>query len=258
MKENNPISLIASIISIILVIPALVGLVFGLINNSFETIITTIVLIAALLAIFIAMLIYAFTKKHNSLIYRYLKYITAHKEHTLVLQRNTYYECIDREHFLHKKKIEVYGRNDFDSFTDRYVYSGSAKCKLKAPKYTQKIIDQSKYLGWDFYTIKSETKNKKRSTCIFEMEMEILNDPEHLSDLYLSTGIYEQTKNLIMTVKFGNSITPKNGKIRIYSDYTSRTPFYEDNIAFDTKNRSLIYELKYPIHHYKYEITWEF
>lgn len=258
MKENSRISFIASVATLILAVPTIVGLVFGIVKKNLETIIATGIVIGLLFIIFIVLIVVAFTKKHNSLIYRWIKYKTAHKEHTLLLERNIYYEFRDREHIIHKKTFEVFGRNEFDQFTDRYVYSGEAKCKVNAILSNQKIIDEYKYLGWDFYTIKTTTKAKKGDKVTFFMGMDEIEDIDHKSLPYLSTGIYEQTKLLIMEVKFGDSIIPQNFKIKIYSDYTSRTPFETKDLVFDTKNHCLKYELKYPVHHYKYEITWEF
>lgn len=258
MKENGTLSAWASIISIVAFIPSVGTLIDGIIERKITSIIVSSIIAGIALIAFIATFIHAFSKKHKSLIYRWLKYKTAHKEHTLLLERNTYYEFKDREHIIHGKKFKVFGRLDFDTFTDRYVYSGDQKCKLNAPLSGQKIIDENKRLGWSFYTIKSETRFKKGDTQTFEMKMDEIDDSNHSSMPYLSTGIYEQTKRLIMCVKFGVSVTPKNAEIKVYSDYTSITPIDHRPLIFDTNDRCLKYEIKYPVHHYKYEITWDF
>ena len=258
MKENGKLSVIASICTLVFIIPTIASLIAGIIRQDLLSIIVSSIMIGVLLIIFCAILIQAFSKKHKSIIYRWLKYITTHKENTLLIERNSYYEFKDREHILHKKKFIVYGRNDFDSFTDRYVYSGDQCCKLNAPLSSQRIIDENKRLGWSFYTIKSDTRVKKGDSETFEMAMDEIYDSNHSSMLYLSTGIYEQTKCLKMCVKFGNSVTPRNAKIKVYADYTSLTPLEKRELIFDTNSRCLNYDLKYPVSHYKYEITWDF
>ena len=258
MKENDRLSIIASICTLIFIIPTIVSLILGIIKINLEAIITSSIIAGVLIVSFFVIIIRSISKKHNSIIYRWLKYKFTDKESKLLLERNTYYEFKDREHIIHKKSFIVYGRSNFDSFTDRYVYSGNRQCKLNAPLCGQRISDEDKRLGWSFYTIKSNLGVKKGETLTFKMEMDEIDDSNHSSMPYLSTGIYEQTKRLLMCVKFGESVTPKNAKINIYTDYTSLTPLERKDLNFDTNNRCLKYELKYPIFHYKYEITWEF
>lgn len=258
MKEEGRLSVVASICTLIFIIPTIVGLVVGIIKNELDAIIASGIIMAILIIILIALMIRAFSKKHKSIIYRWLKYITAHKENTLLLERKTELEYKDLEHIIHKKSFLVYGRNDFDSFMDRYVFSGKGKCKVNATLPSQKIIDENKYLGWDFYTIRTDPIIGKGNTHKFEMQMDEIDNSTHTASPYLSTGIYEQTKKLIMIVKFGTSLLPKNCKLNIYTDYTSKKPLKPITLEFDLNERCLKYELKYPIYHYKYEISWDF
>ncbi len=201
----------------------------------------------------------SYLKRTHSYLYRRLKYACISKGSYILKSREIVYEFIDREHIKHSKKFVVIPRTTgFDTFTDRYVYSGDHECVVRSVFPRQRIVDTYKDHGWNFYSIKLSEPAPKGMEKEFGMKMDTIKDLEHKSKPFLSTGIYEPTENLVMDVYFRNGLVPHGAKIKIFDDYVDRTPIFEQELAYDSENHRLRYEVAYPIYHYKYLIVWNF
>lgn len=248
-------AIIESILAIFIALPTVISIakqekLYAIISGS-------------LLAIFVIISLLFFAskknKKHDSKLYRKILYFLSNKGRYILKSREVFYEYKDMTHINHSKKFNVVAKVDgIDSITDRYVYSGETECTVHAIGSGQKIIDQFKDHGWNFYSIKLSTPMAKNSSQIFEMKMDTIIDQNKTAVPFLSTGIYEPTKKLKMEITFGNNIIPRNAKIQIYRDYVDRNPIITHNLNFDTNNCKLTYELDYPILYYKYLILWDF
>ena len=196
---------------------------------------------------------------HKSSLYRCISYFFTKKDQYILKERRIYYEYTDLEHIEHRKEFDVYTRNDsFELFTDRYVFSGETKCKLNPSPSDLKIVDEHIDHGWNFYSIMLNSPVPKHSVVHVGMKMDTIEDKNHTAKPYLSTGIYEATQSLKMTIKFGEGLTPSNPKLKIYKDYTDRTPVEERALQFDASKRIIEYIESYPMYHYKYLVSWSF
>lgn len=254
-KSDHILSIIASALAIIAAVNASI-------LSSKQKYILSIVLwiVCALLFVITIVTIYVSAiKKRHALFYRKLKYALTPKGTHIVACRTIYYEYKDREHMDHNKQFRVIPRCvGFDTFTDRYVFSGDGFCKVKAAFPNQRIVDTYKDHGWNFYSIKLDSPVPKKQTVCFGMEMDTIYDPDHNAKPFLSTGIYEATQKLSMTVKFGNGLIPHNPKLKVFADYIDRTPIYESELQYNSDTHSIEYNIDYPVYRCKYLIIWNF
>ena len=249
------ITFIESLVAIFVAIPT----VFAIINEEKIYAILFGIFLFIFLCIIVCFHIIRKNKSHDNLFYRKVLYHLSVKGKYTFNTKELYYEYADRIHINHSKKFEVLARVDgVDYITDRYVFSGSNQCELTAPIQGQFITDQFKDHGWDFYSIKAPTPLAKNDKYIFEMKMNTIFDPNKKAKSFLSTGIYEPTKKLKIEVSFKDNLIPQNVKLLVFRDYVDRMPIITRELKYDSDKGAIIYELDYPIHYYKYMISWDF
>lgn len=254
-KTDKCISIVASVLAIFTAIPTVITIV----KQEYMYALAWGVVLCLAILVAIIFVIKSFVFKHDSLFYRKLIFIFTRKGKYILNKRETFYEYVDREHMNHSKTFEVYTLVDgVDIFTDRYVFSGETRCKVNPSIPNQKIVDEFKDLGTDFYSIKAPHPSPKKSVVKFGMKMDPIEDLGRKAKPFLSTGIYEATKFLKMQVKFGANLIPNEAKLYIYKNYIDRQPVKQEDLTFNADAKTLTYELKYPIYGYKYVICWNF
>lgn len=254
-KTDKCVSIIASVLAIFTAIPT----VITVIKEEYAYALVWGIALCLAILVAVAFVVKSLVFKHDSLFYRKLVFISTHKGKYILNKRETFYEFVDREHMNHSKKFEVYTLVDgVDTFTDRYVYSGETRCKVNPLISNQTIVGEFKDLGVNFYSIKAARPSPKRKVMHFGMKMDPIEDLQHKSKPFLSTGIYEATKFLKMEVKFGTGLIPNDAKLYIYKNYIDQQPVKQENLVFDANSKSITYEIKYPIYGYKYVICWNF
>lgn len=250
MKDK--ISDIASVMTIMVSVPTLISWFKG--NKLLAGILGALCIILLIIST-----ISVLKNKHKSLIYRRIAYLLTPKYNYVLALRDVKYEYRDREHIDHSKFYKIIPKIEcFESFTDRYVFSGEPICKVKSTYRNQKIVHEWKDHGWNFFTIELPEPAQRGREVTMGMKMDTIEDINHTAVPFLSTGIYEPTIKLKMEVKFGSGIIPFDPKLRIYKDYVDRHPVDEKPLTFDAEKRIISYEELYPVYHYKYLIAWSF
>ncbi len=258
---KNYVNIIGSIFGILQII----GLIMAIIEKKWIIVIVSVVnILIILLVLFFAYILYS--EDYKSKIYRYFKYKFACDSSTNIIlyERSSVYEFISRTEMKHKKEFMVFCKKaSCDCFTDRYVWTKRTPEKLEviADDNNQEIVDEKKYKGWNFYTIKSKIPVQRNHQMKFSMKINKLDDPSKESYTILTSGIYEPTKRLELKVILSDKgLRPKNMKLKIFSDYVDAEPIEvsEEMVDYDAASGTISVVIEYPILYYRYILEWEF
>ena len=262
-RNNNVISSLGAIIGIIGQFIAIVITIEEYISKSQSS--WKIVFVYTVTSMFTVMCIFAIRSliyNNNNEFANWIKFNLQKDKGSYYLKSKTLtYEYTDRTHINHEREFVVYPlKNDVASIRDRYIYSGKTKCELNPTIAGQNITNVVEdELGAIRYSITTPESCVKRTPITFGMRMNTLYDPEKKAKTFLSTVIYEPTELLVMKVKFGISVEPINAQIKEYECYTNdRTAIYLGDLKFNSEERELKYELKYPVLGHQYVIRWNF
>ena len=223
---------------------------------------------AFLLAYIISIIIFLAIHKKGGL--RIINFWSAPKKPIYFLKKSMEYRFETRTKLSFRKEFEVVAKQkNVRDLPDRYTWSKDRNmpCRIEALNPNDTIVPEGIAEYWHEYTIqfsRNLEKNKPYQTGIIMPE---LIDDEKKSQLFLSSGIYEPTKELYMKVVIQSPLRFKKGsaKLLVYHTYFARYPSKEypleikayNNGANDTgfyiEHRGL-----YPITGACYKITWEF
>lgn len=243
---EKKINLVAAILTIISFVSSFFNIYFLLIGM-------------ILFAFTFSKIILSWNNKYEHLYYRYIRYFFTSDGLYILDSKNITYQFLDRTNMIHKKTYMIRScTNGLMSFSDRYWWTKNCKCVVKSLYENLQVSNGWTDHGMPFYTINFDRKYKKNEIIKAGILIDSLKDKNKESKLFLSTGIYEKTKQLRMIIKFDKSLEPIDIKLRIFKDYINGPPIAEKILEFDYKNYQICFSHKYPLLGCQYLILWKF
>lgn len=183
-----------------------------------------------------------------------------------IVSKNLVYEYISMTEMSFKDEFYVKPLHDgLDSFSDKYKWTGSEPVLPEPIVNTHRIepIDNNTRNGFQRYKIVFGNKcyNKHDGPLKTGIIIRNMRDTEKVACPYLSTGIYDKTKNLSLEVCFPMNLNPTNIRKLEYIHYTDEEHYrcINENSPEVIDNKKIIkWEIKKPIFGGKYIIDWEF
>lgn len=192
---------------------------------------------------------------------------TSLKKDYLMLSKKSSYEFIDRQHMKHQKtfKIKVLQKT-FNEVYDKFSWSGGHNLAISSnatPVYGINNLD-SRY-GMQRYKIYLYNTERivKGQVLDFSVKIDDIVDETKKSSPYLSSGVYEKTKELILEVILNANLEIDNIQYTTYLHYTDDFCYHKVEVAgpsYDNNMRKnvLRWKIKNPIYGAKYVISWDF
>ena len=248
-----------TIMTIISLTSLVATIVTGAKNMGIWYYISLFILIISLGGYCVYALTYAY--RNRGVFSRFIAYSLLKKEPYIVLKRESLYEFVDRENMKHKKEITVQSTTKrLHEFTDRYKWSKEGPCDIVVLQTDQKVIRQFKDIHWNYYTIALDRYYNKGENSVTGIEMPSLKDEKRESELFLSSGVFEPTRELHLKVCAHQPLKFVSAKVKVFRTYF-------DLVAFDTNDLEpeyndncsvLSFTWKYPLMGAKYMIEWAF
>jgi hypothetical protein len=152
-----------------------------------------------------------------------------------------------------------------DAFSDKYKWTGTEPVDPEPLVATHRIeyIDNNTRNGFNRYKIVFGNKcyNKHDGPLKTGIIIKNMRDTDKVACPYLSTGIYEKTKNLTMEVCFPLNLNPTNIRKLEYIHYTDEEHYRcisQNSPEIADGKKVIRWEIKKPIFGGKYMIDWEF
>jgi hypothetical protein len=196
----------------------------------------------------------------------FLMNLTAPDKLCEIVSKNLVYEYISMTEMSFTNEFYVKPLHDgLDSFSDKYKWTGSESVVPEPLVPTHKIepVENNTRNGFQRYKIIFGNKcyNKHDRPLKTGIIIRNMRDTEKVACPYLSTGIYDKTKNLSLEVCFPLSLNPTNIRKLEYIHYTDEEHYrcINENSPEIVGNKKVIrWEIKKPIYGGKYVIDWEF
>lgn len=249
--------------NIIMSVIGVLGLVLTIILGANQMGILFVISLACLALFVIGYIIYAFLylTKNAETLSRFINYITLPKSNFIILKREIFYEFIDRTHMIHIKKIKLRSMIDnLHEFTDRYKWSKNVECYMEELIDEQTISKKWSDVHWHYYSIILDKYYKKGDEFDTGIIMPNLIDEKKESTLFLSTGIFDPTKELVLKVKISNTLEIESAKVSVYKSYfdLSAASIVQLTPVYNRDSAEIIFTCKYPLMGAKYIIQWCF
>lgn len=181
-----------------------------------------------------------------------------------IVSKNLVYEYLSMTEMSFKNEFYVKPLHDgLDSFSDKYKWTGSESVMPEPLVNTHRIELVDSINGFDRYKIIFGNKcyNKHDGPLKTGIILKNMRDTDKTACPYLSTGIYDKTKNLTLQVCFPMNLNPTNIRKLEYIHYTDEEHYrcINENSPEIIDNRKIIsWNIKKPIFGGKYVIDWEF
>jgi len=258
--------MIGEYVKIACTILALIAYFLGVVavkDKMFGWLFILLIIVGSLAAVVFVIFVFIAIVKSKTRLRQFINYHTLPKKPSFLLKKDITYHFTSRTNMTFTKLFHIKSKQGgVNSFTDRYMWTKNReeKCELSA-LFNDTIVILPDDAHWHTYTInfKPLCKNDIHQT---GMQIKNLHDPEKKSQLFLSTGIFEPTKELKLMVQFNNPLKIKNNsaEIEIYHTYHAQYPNDRRKVDIKEKNNGYFieYHEKYPLNGACYKLVWQF
>lgn len=249
---ETALSIISSIIPVL-------SAIFSIVNKKY------VYLIITGITLIVAIVIFSFKEKIARKILVFFMNKTAPKKSYKLISKKLEYDYISMEEMRFKNTSKVKPlRDGLDSINFRYKWTGSSnnlKPKTTNSNYTIKKIDTK--FGYQRCKINFGGKvfNKNDDPIPVSIVFNSMKDTKKKASPHLSTGIYEQTDEVILQVTFPKEMNINNIRKLEFIHYTDEEHSHcikEDTPKIVDDKKVITYKIKSPIYGGKYMIDWEF
>jgi hypothetical protein len=180
-----------------------------------------------------------------------------------ITSKSIVYEYLSMTEMRFKNEFYIKPLHDgLDSFSDKYKWTGSEPVEPEPLVPTHRIEPVGSTSGFERYKIIFGNKcyNKHDGPLKTGIFIESMRDTDQTACPYLSTGIYDKTRNLSLEVCFPMNLNPTNIRKLEYIHYTDEEHYrcVRENSPEIADNRKIIkWIIKKPIYGGKYVIDWE-
>ena len=199
---------------------------------------------------------------NSSFIRRFVNYHSIPKPNFVFLKKDIEYHFTDRTNIHFRKSYIIKShRRDLTSFPERYRWSGDTPCEL-TPEYSDTTITiLPADVHWNYFLLNFNRPLGKKQIGNAGILM-TLEDTGMTSKLFLSTGIFEPTEEIVLVVKISNPLKFKEDSTKLevsnsYYDF-SVSESYDIMPTEFNGGYALTFRLRYPLKDAKYLLKWEF
>lgn len=242
---NKITNTLSAIVTIVLAIPTL--------YTGFNAAIVWTYIIIIFMIYIIPLLV-----KYKGKLYNIALYYMGNQEYNVEI-RDTYYEFITRTSMKHIKSFIIIPKiKQLNQYSTRYGWSKDGEYDVQPLFENQNIVKKWKNDKMTHITILFDryySKNERLKTGLLLNDLE---DKNKESQLYLSTGIFDRTKLVKLTVKFEKNLYPCNIKLYYYKYYFDLSPAFVKELKYNFEESKIEYTESFPVLNSKYMITWDF
>lgn len=173
--------------------------------------------------------------------------------------RETIYRFLSRTEMEHIKHFTIVSRiNGLNEYSTRVGWSKDGELDIKPYNSTQTIVSKWKNDKMTHLTLLFDRYYKRGEKIETGIILDNLKDPEKESMLYLSTGIFENTKKVCLKIECPAILCPTNIQLSFFREYFDPYPTYTKQLTYNYEDKKIEFEEDFPVKGSKYMITWEF
>lgn len=182
-------------------------------------------------------------------------------ENIEILRKELVYEYLaDGKTIYQRKYLSIrLLRDNINSYTDRYRWTGSGKCNLRSltPEFeiTNQHEREEEESIWCYFSVKFPHPYHKDDVIEFTIEWELV-DEEKKAVPFLSTMIDHETKYLFLQVILPDELAPQRAYFHEFTHFKETLPSETRKVQWSPASRSIMYEVTEPKKDHKYTIRW--